>query len=144
MRYADPMLWLVSVAFASSQPLTRAQVCARADAVVIGEVTGQEAAWRPDGGIETLVDVTVEAVQRGRAPGDLRITVAGGTVAGVRMEVSEAPRFVNDQRYLLLLVRREAGWEALGLDGVIPIRRPDGQGRGEPAAEALASLGVCR
>jgi hypothetical protein len=137
------MMWWTAFAWASTRPVTRPEACARADVVVIGEVTGTEGAFRQDGAIETRVDVSVERVRKGDAPADLVVRVLGGAAGGLRMHVAEAPELVPDQRYLLLLVRGADGWEVLGREGVVAIRRADGQGRGEAEADAIASLGAC-
>jgi hypothetical protein len=137
------LLWS-GVALATTQAITRTEACRRADAVVVGEITGVEGAWRTDGAIETRVDVAVERATKGDAPGDLVVHVLGGAMGGLRMRVSEAPALVQDQRYVLLLVHGDGGWEVLGREGAIAIRRADGQGRGEAEADALASLGTCR
>lgn len=133
----------IALAAASSMAPARPQVCARADVVVVGEVTGVEGRWSNDG-IESLVDIAVDRATKGAAPGSLSVRVLGGSVGKLQMHVSEAPVLVPDQRYLLLLVRKGDSFEVLGREGAIAIRRPDGNGVGELESDALASLGACR
>ncbi len=122
--------------------LPRPALCARADLVVIGEVTGAAGRWGADGevAIVTEVDVAVTRTVRGAAPEPLVVTVPGGRVAGTNLHVSEAPTLRTDARYLLFLRAGPGGYTVLGgPDGAVPVPwGPEGE------AAAIASLGSCR
>ena len=142
-------------AAALRQPMPRPEMCARAAAVVVGEVTGTESFWQADGTIATRADVAVTRVLRGRVPDALSIAYPGGSVGGLTLTVSEAPRLRADARYLFLLApgdggrgesppqRPPAGWRLVGgPDGAIRLGWSAG-GVGETEAAAVASLGAC-
>jgi len=114
------VFWL-PLAFATSRPVSDAERCAHADAVVVAEVTGVEGRWADSGAIESWVDLAVTTRVRGDAPDTVTVRVLGGTAGGVRFTVSEAPSLAVDRRYLLFLVRRPDAWEVLGRDGVVPL-----------------------
>jgi len=117
-----------------------AERCALSTLVVDAEVTSQEGVWNDDL-IETLVDIHVHQALKGTAPDSLTFVVPGGEVAGLHLDISEAPKLKTDHRYVLLLHKRTDGaWTPVGgPDGVFLLTE-----RSPAAAQALAqSLGAC-
>lgn len=94
----------------------------KSELVVVGEITGRECAFAADGSgrIETWWDVAVvEAVReppRERIGDSLRLVTPGGELAGLGLDISDAPELAVDQRYLLMLTRRADGdgWRLVG------------------------------
>ncbi|MCB9745010.1 MAG: hypothetical protein H6741_08385 [Alphaproteobacteria bacterium] len=126
--------------------IPRPALCERAELVVVAEVTGAETRWAagPEGGIETLSDLAVIEVVKGRPPQDLRVLSPGGALGGLRYSVEDAAALRVDHRYLLLLDPVDGGFRVVGgVDGAIPLRWGD-SGPGEDRVEAIATLGSCR
>lgn len=138
-------LWLASPALALQIAMTPAERFERAALVVVGEVTSSEVLWEPTalGGVETHVWIAPERALRGRIPPVLQVNFPGGELGGVRVEVDDAPSFVQDRRYLLFLVADgRGGWSVLGgPDGALRLDTP-GQSPGPTLDETLARLGI--
>lgn len=139
------VLPLPSAATLVSQP--RPALCARAELVVVGEVTGAETRWSEGalGELETRWDIAALRTVRGQVPAEgLVLRTPGGARDGVRLTVSTAPTLAQDHLYLLLLRADGDAYAAVGdAQGVIPLRR-GAQGEGEPLDAALATLEPCR
>ncbi len=117
------------------------ELCARASVIVVAEVTTTEGRWRvgEPAGIETTVDIAITRVVRGQPPTAVSFVVPGGSIGSLSQWISEAPRFLPDARYLLLLASDAGHWALVGgADGALLIP----WGEGEEAA-ALAALGAC-
>lgn len=113
------------------------ELCAASALVVVAEVTGREVHWGEQQLLETWSDLAIHQVLRGQAPTEpLRVVTLGGSLGGLRLEISEAPTLAVDARYLLLLSpRADGGWTLHGgPDGAIPL--------GDEVA-ARARLGSC-
>ena len=126
--------------------IPRPALCAQADVVIIGEVTGTTSRWKSgdQGGIETLTDVARTQTLRGAEPGDsLTLLSAGGTIGHLSLRIEDAAALQPDSRYLLLLRTSADGYHVVGgPDGAILLRWGD-RGVGETEASAIASLGGC-
>jgi hypothetical protein len=86
------------------------------DAVVRGRVLETAARWSADGRrIVTEVEVSVQGVWRGAAPGRVRVTAPGGERDGVAQRVDGAPAFSPGEEVVLFLARRGPSWRVVGL-----------------------------
>lgn len=134
-------LLLAGPAFGFAIEVPRPHLCARASLVVVGEVTGGEARWTPDGAIETVHHVSIARVVRGAPPPDaLLVTTPGGRIGEVGLTIDHAATLAPDRRYLLLLAASGDGWRVVGeQQGAIALRHG-----GDDDAAAIASLGDCR
>jgi hypothetical protein len=98
--------------------MSRAELVAAADAVVVGRVASVESFWTDSGRlIVTEATVTVERTVVGQAPAQLVIRTAGGTVDKYSVEAHGFPEFVAGQRLLVFLraaASGEARWEVVG------------------------------
>jgi len=94
---------------------------ARAERVLIAEVSGLESRWAPgeDGAIETLVELMplagADPADPLGATGPIEVVIPGGAVDGQWMGVSGAPRFAWGGVYRVSLGRDfEGRWRVLG------------------------------
>lgn len=144
---------LLGTADAARLEISRPTLCALAEAVVVGEVTGQASMWSTGelGGIETWSDLILDPAPlidhptlAGKALLPEVDTVAvftpGGAHGGLRLRIEDAAVLRTDRRYLLLLTPIEGGWRVVGgEDGAIPLPH----GSSGALTEALESLGEC-
>ena len=88
----------------SERTLTRT-----ADAVVVGTVRRIESVASPDGGINTLVTVDVEAEHKGRVGREVTLKQPGGRLGGRLEWIAGSPRFTVGERQLLFLTAHRDG-----------------------------------
>jgi hypothetical protein len=83
---------------------SRAELTARAEAVVVGSVLEVESFWTQDGRvIVTEARVLVEEALVGEAPSVALVRTFGGTVNGFTIEAHGFPTFAEGERLLLFL-----------------------------------------
>ena len=135
-------LWLWTSAFALEQTVPLSVMAAHAERVVVAEVTSAEARWEegPRGDLETVVWLATEQVVQGEAPDTLEVLVEGGEIGGHRTWVSNQPVLEPDHRYLLVLVRDDAGrTRVIGQKGAIELQSERAP-KAPKLAEVLAAL----
>lgn len=133
-------------AHALQMDLTRAELCSISHAVVLGKVSDMETLWaaHEDGGIERRAFVDTFKVLRGEKATMYEVVLPGGQLSGLTQWVEDVPALEIDGQYMLFLSRRASGgWEVIGGDGGAVQIAPNGFGKGETVAEAIASLEGC-
>lgn len=131
-----------SVRAALFEGVTVEQAARTSDAVVHGRVERRES--REDGAGRIVTDVEIAAAGPAwkGAPGDrLLVTVPGGTVGGLAMWVSAAPRLEVGDEVVLFLAARGAEWRVNGL--ALGALRVEG-GEAHPVAEKADVLDPAR
>ena len=89
--------------------MSRAELAAKASAVVVGNVLSVESFWTKSGRvIVTEAMVEVEDAVLGEAPSVVRVRTFGGTVNGYTVEAHGFPTFEKGQRLLLFLEKDQA------------------------------------
>jgi len=89
--------------------MSRAELAAKASAVVVGDVLSVESFWTKDGRvIVTEAMVEVEDAILGEAPSVVVVRTFGGTVNGYTVEAHGFPTFEKGQRLLLFLEQDNA------------------------------------
>lgn len=140
-------LFLASgVAWAAQMQVTRAELCGVSDLVVVAEVTSGETRWAtgPAGAIERVRWLHVHDPVRGAASDTIEVILPGGTIGGIGQWVEDVPELLGNTTYLLFLEATGSGFQVIGGDaGAVRVSRRAGE-RGEPIADALASVEVCR
>jgi len=145
-------LWAWGLALAWAAPvgaaqmnLTRGELCAVADLVVVGRVSDLETVWAAiaEGGLERRVLVNVGRTVRGAAPKSVEVVLPGGKMGEFWHWVEDVPSLEVDRTYLLLLSRTERGLEVIGGESGATEIATNGSWRGVSIDEALASLGGC-
>jgi hypothetical protein len=121
--------------------LTRSQLCAHSERVVIAEVTDIETRWTTRGRIERLVHLTVDETLLGPPSDDVELLLPGGKIGDLEYSVEHAPNLLIDAQYLLFVSERKD--VVGGEQGAIRIT-PSGARVGEPREAARASVEVCR
>lgn len=126
----------------------------RAELIFTGQVAGQRAEWRSNGGqrsIVTLVTFAVRQIHKGRAESTVTLQFLGGSVDGVTLEVADVPKFKIGERVILFIEGNgSAVSPVIGFSyGKFSLRQ-DGTGReavfthrNEPVAD-VAELGRAR
>lgn len=143
-----PLVLLLAVPASAMQiEASRPELCSRADAVVIAEVTSYEVVWAEgdDGGILTRVWFAPTMTLHGDAPETVELLLPRGEIDGLRFEVEDTPERPDlDKRYLLFLSNGPDGTSFIvgGEAGAIRIADP-GEHKGERYIDALASVGGC-
>lgn len=146
-----PLLALAAPASALQMAVTRPQLCAVADAVVLGRVIDMETLWAAtaEGGVERHAFVETFQVARGAPAATYEVVLPGGTIGKLRHWVEDVPKLEIDSAYMLFLARTPEGWQVIGGEaGAVPLFAPrpgdDGLfGKGEIPQDAIASLGAC-
>ncbi|MFC1995016.1 hypothetical protein ACFLVK_01255 [Chloroflexota bacterium] len=91
----------------SSQPLmerlTVDELAARADRIVVGEVTDMDYDRDGNGNIITLVSLSVTEVVKGTNIEEVVIAVPGGQLNDVKMSVEDTPEFQLGERVVVFL-----------------------------------------
>jgi hypothetical protein len=126
--------------------VTRAELCGVSDLVVVAEVTSGETRWAagPAGAIERVRWLHVHDLVRGAAGDTVEVTLPGGRIGGTGHWVEDVPELLGNTTYLLFLHATGEGFEVIGGDaGAVRVARRPGE-RGEPIADVLASVEVCR
>lgn len=128
---------------------TRTQLCAKADAVVVAEVTSFETVWAEgdDGALLTRIWFARTLSVRGDTGNSaIELVLPGGAKGGIEHRVEDTPKKPQlDRRYLLFLAGGPNGaYKVLGGEaGVIALN--DAQfGDGERYIDALASVASCK
>ena len=112
MRVAAATAVLVAVSVAAGgtaqalvSPFDLRQLTAAAQTVVVAQVASVGSHWTSGAQptIVTDVDLRVGQVLKGRAGASLRLRAAGGRVGPVAVLVSDAPRFVAGETYVLFI-----------------------------------------
>jgi len=89
--------------------MSRAELAAKASAVVVGDVLSVESFWTKDGRvIVTEAMVEVEDAILGETPSVVVVRTFGGTVNGYTVEAHGFPTFEKGQRLLLFLEQDKA------------------------------------
>jgi len=121
--------------------LTRQELCAHSERVVIAEVTDIETRWASRGRIERRVHLAVERTIAGPSRDDVDLVLPGGTIGDLQFIVEHSPTLLVDATYLLFVSER--GDVVGGEQGAIRIT-PPGAHVGESLETALESLEDCR
>lgn len=117
-RLAPLVVLAVAVPAAASiaRALSLDELSARAELVVLGRVTGQQARWTRDHRrLVTRVTVAVEERWKGDAPAEITVLRPGGELDGLGQEVLGEPRFETGERVVLFLVERGDFYRAVGM-----------------------------
>jgi hypothetical protein len=104
LALAAPMLF-----GATFEPLTDAQLLARADVVVIATVAGADARQGEDRMIYTDARLRVEQVLKGSAAGSIVVSEAGGFLNGHGVAIAGSASYEPGTRVLAFLKQREDG-----------------------------------
>jgi hypothetical protein len=89
--------------------MTEEQLVSSSDAIVQGEILRVESDWDPTGKvIVSHAVILVEDRIMGRGTDTIQVQTFGGTVGDYTVEASGFPRFVQGERVLLFVNRREA------------------------------------
>jgi len=96
------MLGLSMPVAAQVRALTPQQLCRNADRVLTGGVNKLQSRWE---GQKIVTDVTIVPVRnlKGEGTSPFVITVPGGTMGGITLRASEAPRFSVGEHVVLFL-----------------------------------------
>ncbi len=133
-------------AWAAQMRVNREQLCGVSDLVVLAEVTSGETRWAtgPAGAIERVRWLHVHDLVRGATGDTIEVILPGGTIGGTGHWVEDVPELLGNTTYLLFLDAVGEGFQVIGGDqGAIRVARRPGE-RGEPVADVLASVEVCR
>ncbi len=135
------LLGAAPAAASIARALSVEELAERADAVVLGTVTGQAAHWTRDHKqIFTWVAVHVEArwVDQVGAPDTLTVLRPGGELDGLGQDIPGEPRFQVGERVVLFLQRRNHVYRVLGLSqGLFRVE-------GATAVQELGNLALAR
>jgi len=135
-------LWLVT-AHALQQEVSRPELCAHSEQVVVAKVGEMRAERLPDGTIQRRVQVTVDEVVKGPDTVQRELVLPGGQIDDQVYWVSDVPNLLSGATYLLFLAVQDGEWQVQGGEqGAIRIT-PAGARRGETLAQALTSVGSC-
>jgi len=133
-------------AWAAQHQVSRAELCEVSDLVVVAEVTSGETRWATGaaGAIERVRWLHVHDLVRGAAGETVEVLLPGGTIGATGQWVEDVPELLGNTTYLLFLDAVGASFQVIGGDqGAIRVARRPGE-RGEPLADVLASVEVCR
>jgi len=126
----------------------RVELCAKADVVVVAEVTSFETVWEEGdgGGLLTRVWFARKLAVRGDS-GDhtIELLVPGGIKAGLEHYVEDSPpRPQLDRRYLLfLVVSPRGGFQVLGGEAGVVALNDSIHKDGERYLDAVSSVASC-
>ena len=96
------------------EKLTIEELTARADSILIGEVTDITCYQEDEGNIYTLVTLAVEQTIKGETGEEVVIRVAGGKVNGQVLWVEDAPSFQLGERVVVFLEEDDGGFGVVG------------------------------
>jgi hypothetical protein len=133
-------------AWAAQVKVSRPQLCEVSDLVVLAEVTSGETRWATGtaGAIERVRWLHVHDLVRGSAGDTIEVILPGGTIGGTGQWVEDVPELLGNTTYLLFLDVVGTSLQVIGGDqGAVRVARRPGE-RGEPIADVLASVEVCR
>ncbi|MHB8421069.1 MAG: hypothetical protein ACYDCL_23605 [Myxococcales bacterium] len=122
-----------------ARALSLDDLAGRAELVVLGRVTGQQARWSRDHlRIATRVEVQVDERWKGAAGGEITLLCPGGELDGLGQVVLGEPRFEVGERVVLFLVKRGDFYRAVGMSqGVFRVE-------GATATQDLRELALAR
>lgn len=106
------MLFVTGLPVARATLLQRFEIedlAVRSEAVVIARVAEVTSGWEEDSMIRTRVRLEIERTIAGRAPREVTVVIAGGTVDGVSATIGGAPRFEKGDRVVVFLEPRRTG-----------------------------------
>ena len=102
--------------------LTIEQLAARANSILVGEVTNIACYQEGKGNIYTLVTLAVEQTIKGEAEGEVVIRVPGGEVGGIVMMVTDTPSFRLGEGAVVFLDNDEGTFTVVGgFQGKFPV-----------------------
>jgi len=144
-------------AWASQMNVSRTELCGVSDLVVVAEVTSGETRWAtgPAGSIERVRWLHVHDLVRGSTGDTIEVILPGGTIGATGQWVEDVPELLGNTTYLLFLDAIESTTSSPGKasdssfhvvggeQGAIRVARRAGE-RGEPLADVLASVEMCR
>ncbi len=90
-------------AFALVEQLSLDELTAKADAILVGEVTDIASYQEGEGNIYTLVTLSVEQTIKGESGGKVVIKLPGGEVDGLGLWVSDTPSFQLGEKAVVFL-----------------------------------------
>ena len=102
---------------AAQEDLTLAELEARAERIVVAEVTSVETRWAGNdrGDLETVAWLSVEQTLAGEPAAAVAVVLGGGHRGDIGTWIPDEPVLVADRRYRLLLARDELDrWRVLG------------------------------
>lgn len=113
LRLSLPFVFVVAVAapiFAVTYvvPADREEV-ERSKAIIVGRVLHSHVERSPQFGIETVTDVVLEETVKGSVDGALQIHEPGGVLGDEAYVIPGVPAFIEGDRVLLFLCRRDNG-----------------------------------
>jgi hypothetical protein len=89
------------------EKLTVEELTARADAILVGEVTDGSCYQEDEGNIYTQVTLSVEQTIKGETKEAVSVRVPGGELNGQTLWVEDAPSFQAGERAVVFLEERE-------------------------------------
>ena len=131
-------------ATALQQQVTRAELCALSEHVLLVEVTDVETRWTSEATIGRWAHLAILDRVKGTQADGIDVWLPGGTMGHLTQQVEDVPNLMVNGQYLLFLGPGGSGQlEVLGgAQGHIRILQ---NGRNaETREEALASVEVCR
>jgi hypothetical protein len=96
------------------EKLTIEELTAKADSILIGEVTDSTCYQEGEGNIYTQVTLSVEQTIKGETEEEVVIRVAGGKVNGQVLWVEDAPTFQLGERVVVFLEEDDGGFGVVG------------------------------
>ncbi len=111
-RFLVAALLLIGVPAAHATLLQRFEIedlARHSEAVAVVRVLEVKAAWEDDAMIRTRVRLGVERVIAGRAPREVTVVIAGGTVGEASATVGGMPAFAAGERMVVFLEPRKSG-----------------------------------
>ena len=96
------------------EKLTLDELTAKADAILVGEVTDIASYQEGEGNIYTLITFSVEQTIKGESEGEVSIRIPGGEVNGQTLWVEDTPSFQLGERAVLFLEEGEGIFSVVG------------------------------
>ena len=141
MRLFLPILFAPAAASAMQVQVERTELCAFAQRIVVGEVTGVEPRFTTDDRIERAVHLTVSHTVKGPVTEDIELRAEGGTIGELTHWVEHSPVFLENATYLILV--GADGTVVAGEQGLVRVT-PARSFKGETLQAALESVEACR
>ncbi len=96
------------------EKLTIEQLAARADSVLVGEVSDIGSYKGGEGNIYTLTTISVEQTIKGETRSEVVVTIPGGEADGQTLWVEDAPSFQLGERVAVFLTEGEGVLNVIG------------------------------
>jgi hypothetical protein len=96
------------------EKLTVEELTARADSILVGEVTDIVCHQESEGNIYTQVTLAVEQTIKGQKKEAVNLSVPGGELNGQTLWVEDAPSFQRGERVVVFLEEREGIFTVVG------------------------------